>query len=191
MTTKLCFVDAETTGLKTEVNSIFELAMIIDIDNKMIARFCQNASPYEDDEISQEALEVTEKTEEEIRSYENTQQDLFELAHGFLTEHVDVFNPEDKLFFVGYNAYFDYRFMRALWEEQQDQYFGSIFWFPYIDMMSIVGWATLKERVEMNLPNFKLYTVARALGLDVKESNLHTAMYDVRLARMIYYKLEA
>ena len=36
------------------------------------------------------------------------------------------------------------------------------------------------------MPNFQLHTVAQTLGLEVDESKLHDASYDVLLTRQIY-----
>lgn len=36
------------------------------------------------------------------------------------------------------------------------------------------------------MPNFKLKTVAKELGLDVEDDKLHDARYDVLLTRDIY-----
>lgn len=185
---KLCFVDTETTGTNSKENSIFELAAIIDIDGEYSGRFCENAKPFDGDVISKEALDKTGKAEEEIWSYSNDQGDLKLLYQKWLEEFVDPMDKTDKLHLVGYNAEFDYRFMRTLWEELEDKYFGSYFWFPYIDMMTILGWAMIKQRSE--LKNFKLYTIAHSMGVDVDPDKLHGAMYDCRLVRKLYYKME-
>jgi DNA polymerase-3 subunit epsilon len=36
------------------------------------------------------------------------------------------------------------------------------------------------------MENFKLMTVARTLGIEVDESQLHDALYDVKLTKEIY-----
>lgn len=188
MIIKNCFIDVETTGADQNKNSIFELAAIVDFDGKFEARFCMNARPFEDDEIQKEAMDKTRKTEEEIWGYKNTQKDLYLCFSEFLAENVDKFDRTDKMFFVGYNSEFDMRFVRQLWTEMGDKFFGSFFWFPDIDVMRVAAWAMMKERKE--IPNFQLFTIARSLGIKVVEDNLHTAMYDTRLVRQIFYKLE-
>jgi DNA polymerase-3 subunit epsilon len=42
----------------------------------------------------------------------------------------------------------------------------------------------LEKRVAME--NFKLMTVARAVGIEIDESKLHDAQYDIELTRTIY-----
>ena len=42
----------------------------------------------------------------------------------------------------------------------------------------------LEKRVAM--PNFKLMSVARAVGIEIDESRLHDAQYDIELTRTIY-----
>lgn len=185
---KVCFIDTETTGANLEINSIFELAAILDIDGKYTSRFCENAKPFDGDKIHPEALKVTGKTEEEIWGFPKSQRRLKRDFQNWMTDYVDPMDKEDKMHFVGYNASFDYSFARRLWEEMDDPYFGSFFFFPYIDIMTICGWALMSERTQVK--DFKLFTVAHAMGITVNEEKCHGAMYDCRLARSIYYALE-
>jgi len=39
------------------------------------------------------------------------------------------------------------------------------------------------------MPNFKLMTVAKHLKIEVDESRLHDALYDIHLTKMIYDKV--
>lgn len=43
----------------------------------------------------------------------------------------------------------------------------------------------LRER-RPHMPNFKLMTVARELGIEVDESRLHDAEYDIELTKAMY-----
>ena len=65
-------------------------------------------------------MEVTGKTEEEIWGYSLDQEDLKLNFQKWLEEFVDPMDKADKLHFVAYNAEFDYRFIRTLWEELED-----------------------------------------------------------------------
>ena len=186
---KICFVDTETTGAEpAEDYSIFEIACILDIDGKFESRFCMNARPIDGQKIDPEALQTTRKTEEEIRSYKNSQKDLYECFYEWCGSHVDPFNKKDKMHFCGYNSGFDMNHVRELFNRHKNIYFGSLFWFPDIDVMRVAAWALMKERTKLS--NFKLYTVAGAMGLDVKVGNFHNAMYDTRVVRQMYYYLE-
>jgi DNA polymerase-3 subunit epsilon len=43
----------------------------------------------------------------------------------------------------------------------------------------------LKDRRKL-MPNFKLSTVAKELGMEVKDESLHDAVYDIELTEKIY-----
>jgi DNA polymerase III epsilon subunit-like protein len=87
---------------------------------------------------------------------------------------------------VGYNARFDADFIRSFFEKCGDQYFGSWFWFPPIDVMNLALIKLMDKRATM--PNFKLATVANVLGLE-PEGRLHEAHADIRLTQQIFNNL--
>ena len=66
---KVLYFDVETTGLDALRCSIVQLAGIIDVDGVEKERFNIFMRPFENSEISQEALKVIGKTKEEINSY--------------------------------------------------------------------------------------------------------------------------
>jgi DNA polymerase-3 subunit epsilon len=186
--TKMLFIDTETTGLFENRHHIWELGCILDVDGKQKDKFHMKARPPKGAPIVTEALHACGKTVEEICNYKNTQVDLKEMFEEWLSQWVDKFDRDDKMFFIGYNASFDYNFCRALWKNHDDNYFGSFFWFPYLDVMTIAAWALIDKRGL--LANFKMQTVAKAMGFEVKDDMYHGAMFDARMARRIYYKLE-
>ena len=185
---KLLFVDTETTGQFEHIHHIWEVAAIYDEDGKFKSKFEMKAAPPPNAKYNKEALDSCGVVMEDLWEIKHDQRDLKETFEAWLSELVDKFDSDDKLFFCGYNAEFDYRFLRRLWKDHDDNFFGSFFWFPYIDLMSISAWALVKQR--HLLPNFKLFTVAKAMGLPVDKNKQHTAMYDCRVVRQIYYSLE-
>ena len=86
---------------------------------------------------------------------------------------------------VGFNCQgFDGQFLRKFWADNNDKYFGSYFWPNTLDVYVL---ATLKLMERRHLmPNFKLHTVAKELGIEVDESQLHDALYDCRLAKQMF-----
>ena len=102
-----------------------------------------------------------------------------------LCKHVDKFNKKDKFFLVGYNnAAFDNQFLRGFFLQNGDNYFGSWFWANSIDVMVLATSFIGNRRSEMD--NFKLSTVAKFLGIQVSEDNLHDAFYDIYLTKAIF-----
>lgn len=102
-----------------------------------------------------------------------------------LAKYVDKFNKKDKFFLVGYNnASFDNQFLRGFFLQNGDNYFGSWFWSNSIDVMVLASNKLVERRAEME--NFKLSTVAKFLGIQVSEDNLHDAFYDIYLTKAIF-----
>jgi DNA polymerase-3 subunit epsilon len=186
---KILFIDTETTGLFEHINHIWQIAAIYDEDGKFKAKFEMKAAPPPDAKFNKDSLETSNITMEELWEIKNDQRDLKEMFEAWLSELINKFNSDDKMFFAAYNsATFDYPFCRQLWKNHNDNFFGSFFWFPDLDIMRIAAWALNKQR--HLLPNFKLATVAKAVGIPIDTSKQHSAMYDCRIARQIYYAIE-
>ena len=114
-------------------------------------------------------------------------EDTYKKFEALLSSHVNKYNKGDKLFFIGYNAKFDSDFVRQFMSLNNNKYYGSYFWNPYIDLMTIAASQLMNERDSM--PDFKLATVARMLGLDVDNERLHDAEYDIYITMRIYSRL--
>jgi len=185
---KLCFIDTETTGINPATNGIIQIAGIIaQEENKVITeleRFNFNVKPFEKDIIDLEALKVSGVTLEQINDYPLPKA-IYQALTGIFSEYCDKYNKSDKMFFVGYNAKFDYDFMRAFWEKNNDKYFGSWFYFPYIDVMQFA----IKELYDVRamLPNFKLQTVCDLLKVSA-DGNFHDAMKDIEVTKILFEK---
>jgi len=181
---KLFFCDIETTGLYPSKHSIWQLAAIIDEDGQTLDEFKSNIKPTGDrDEKIADMIpdtEVLDKYPVGKLVYE----ELLEL----LTQHIDKFNREDKLHFIGYNSSFDYQFMRtSFFKHMKDKFFGSWFWNPPIDVMQMAAKHLMNKRHE--LADFKLMTVAEYMGVKVDEEMAHDALYDIKITRELYYTL--
>ena len=70
-------------------------------------------------------------------------------------------------------------------EDHGDMFFGSFFFFPPIDVMNTAIFNCIRQR--HLLPNFKLGTIAKHLGMDMV-GDLHDAMVDIRLTADIFFK---
>lgn len=105
-----------------------------------------------------------------------------------LAKYVDKFDKKDKFHLVGYNnAGFDNSFLRAFFVQNGDNYFGSFFWADSIDCYVLASNLFKKKRASFE--NFKQMTVAKRLGIEVDESKLHDAEYDIDLCMQIYNKV--
>lgn len=168
MTSKLLFFDLETTGVKFWRNGIHQIGGIVDIDG-------------------QEALDVAGVTLEQVQSYQPMEEGYRRLV-GILSKYVNKFDKRDKMHLVGYNnAGFDNSFLRALFQQCGDKYFGSWFYPNCMDVYVMVTPFLMGVRNDME--NFKLMTVAKTMGIEIDENKLHDATYDIELTRDIFYKI--
>lgn len=184
---KILFFDTETTGVDPKVNAIHQLTGALEIDGVIVWEFDYHIRPFENAVIVPEALAVGGVTLEQIMEY-----DLAGTVYSnFVTnldKHCDRFNKKDKIFLCGYNsAAFDNAFLRAMFDRNWSKYFGSYFWSSPLDVFILASFKLMKIRPY--LPDFKQGTVAKALGIEVDESKLHNAKYDLQILMEIYRKL--
>ena len=184
---KLLFFDVETTGVKHWENGIHQLSGAVIIDGKVKEKFNFKIKPDPSVKIEAQALEVSGITIADLANYPE-QKEIYKKFTSLLSKYVDKYQKVDKFFLVGYNnAAFDNSFLRGFFDQCGDRFFGSYFWAGAIDVMVL---ALHKLRHERHLlANFKQGTVAKYLGIDVDESRLHDAEYDVWVLHEIYKKV--
>lgn len=195
MQEKLFFFDLETTGVKFWKNGIHQIAGAIRIDGEIKERFDFKVKPFERAEIEEESLKVAGVTKEQVLNYPSMEV-VFAQISATLSNYVDKFSKTDKFHLVGYNnAGFDNPFFRAFFvqnaitekERQYGNYFGSWFWSDSLDVMVLASNKLRAERHKM--VDFKQSTVAKYLGIQVDESRLHDAQYDIDICMKIFDKV--
>ena len=180
---KYFFCDVETTGFDPKKNGILEIGGIIEYEGTY-EEFVFKCQPHLKDEIAQEALDVNKITTEEIKTFPTAKETYTKLIR-LLDKHINKYDRTDKFQFVAYNAPFDSNFIREFFKKSGNNFYGSYFFHPYIDVMTITALRLRKERPSM--PSFHLKDAAKKIGLDVEEEKLHGAMYDILLTREVYY----
>lgn len=181
---KLLFFDLETTGVNPGRNGIHQISGEIVIDGVSKEQFDFHVQPNPKAIIEEEALKVAGVTREQVMAYPPMSQVYSEFV-AMLGKYVDKYDKKDKFFLVGYNnAAFDNQFLRGFFLQNSDQYFGSWFWSNSIDVMVLASAFLMNKRTEME--NFKLSTVAKFLGVDVDDKDLHNALYDIALTKAVY-----
>jgi DNA polymerase-3 subunit epsilon len=184
---KFIFIDLETTGIPCPESGLIQLAGAIEFDGEEKESFDIRIRPFPNDAISEEALEVNGVSREDLEGYEDPKV-AFRKFVDILGRYVDRYDKLDKFHLVAYNAKFDADHLRAWFEKNGDGFFGSWFWHPPLDVMSLAAIGLMRKRPA--LENFKLVTVAETLGLQVDEARSHEAMYDIGLTREIFRKLQ-
>ena len=185
-TTKF-FYDLETTGLDSHKNAIHQIAIIVEVNGKIVESLDWKIRPFEGAKLDPIALKVGNVVEAQIMSYPDSTE-VFKRLKSMLSKYVDKYDKTDKMHLVGFNnRYFDDRFLRAWFEREGDSYFGAWFWADSLDVMVLASQRLIHERHRMK--NFKLMTVAETLGVEVEEAKLHDGVYDVAITREAYNKI--
>lgn len=184
---KLFFYDLETTGVRFWKNGIHQISGKIVIDGETKETFNYKVQPYKDALIEDEALAVAGITREDLLEY-TPMVEVYTSLRQMLAKYVDKYNKMDKFHLVGFNnASFDNQFFRAFFTQMGDNYFGSWFWADSHDVMVMASVHLADVRHRMT--NFKLATVAKEFGIEVKDESLHDALYDIELTEQIYNKI--
>jgi DNA polymerase-3 subunit epsilon len=181
---KLLYLDLETTGLNPNENAIIELSGILEVNEKPQESFSIYMRPDTDQIINSDALNAIGLDLNTIERYPS-QEIGYSRFIKILEKYVNPYDKNDKLFLVGYNIHgFDVPFLRNFFERNHNKYFGSYFYHPSIDVMLLASYFSMRQRD--NLPNFKLPTIAKSLGISVDDARLHSALYDVTITRDIF-----
>ena len=181
---KILYYDLETTGTDERKHGIHQMSGMLEIDGEVVEEFDYRVQPNLKAKLEPEALAVGRVTEEQIMAYEPMDK-VYRRFTAMLQKYVNKFDKSDKIYLCGFNsADFDNRFLRAWFKQNSDSYFGSFFYGEDLDVRILAAQYLLNRRAGME--NFKLMSVARELGIDVDESKLHDALYDIELTRACY-----
>ena len=180
---KIFWNDVETTGLDPKRNDIISLACIIEIDGVIKEEFKLNIQPFDWNNIEMSALKINGITIEQLKTF-ILPKEAHKKLKSYLKKYVDPYNRNDKFQFAGYNNDFDIKFMSEFFKKCGDKYFGP--WIDYhrLDPQVLLQFLHLKG--DINLPNYKLETVAKYFGINI---NAHDAMSDIKATREIVQKL--
>ena len=185
---KYLWIDLETTGLDPVRHGVIQIAGIVEIDGEIKEEFNFKVRPFKGDGVSLDSIMAHGISIEEMKSYKPPNE-IYRKLTKLLSKYVQVYDKSDKFHLLGYNAKFDYDFLRKWFEKNHDTYMGSYIWFPPLDIMNLACFYLSTERA--TIKNFKLDSVARAVGLKPKEGLLHDASYDIRLTRDLYQALRS
>lgn len=187
--TKFLFIDTETTGKDVQKAGLHQLSGFIVIDNQIKESFDIKVKPFSGCQIENEALETCNISYNEL--YGNKarleDKDAYICFNHLLCKYIDKFDKSDKFIVVGYNVRFDIEILSNLYLRNEDEYFFALVYGNYIDVMSLATQVLLNERNLME--DFKQGTVAKYIGLEISEDNLHNSMYDIKVCYQIYSKI--
>jgi len=183
MSSKIFWIDSETTGLIPNVHAMIQIAGLIDIDGEVVSTYHTNIRPHPGARIDKKALEVNQTKELDLSSFPD-HYEVYSRLTSLLESHIGKYDPSDKFILAGYNVGFDEGFLRALFKACGDLYFGSYFAWPKIDVAGLIAEEYCKG---LRNVNFKLETMCSHYGIPIKA---HNALEDIIATRNLYYKLK-
>ena len=182
---KRIFVDTETTSVNRLTCGLWQIGGIIQA-GKRVEEFQFECDIFREDDVSQEALDLHGLTMEML----SAKPDPIQVNGQFqelLGKYVDKYDRFDKFFFINFGAEFDSEVIRQWFEKCGDDFYGSWFWHPPIDLMPLAMHYLMKKRSDMR--NFKLHSVLEALNIPFETDKLHGALYDGKAAMELYYTI--
>lgn len=185
---KILFVDCETTGLEPDVNGVHQIAGQIVISGKIVEEFNLQFKPMESEKIEPEALAVSGLERKDLDSREMESRRAYTVFDKMMCTHVDKFNKNDKMVIAGYNCNFDAQFLNAWYRKHGNRYFfGLCHGGAYLDGLTLAIMAEIKLGRRLFLPDRKLGTVAKCLGVPL--DNAHDALADIRATKAVISEL--
>lgn len=182
---KVFWFDTETSGLNPSKHGIIQIAGIIEIDGEeveQVALYSNCATK----QIDSKALEVNGYTLKQIADFPS-ESALYHHLHALFSRYIDPYDKTDKLVAGGYNVSFDLQFLRQLWYENNDKFFGSFFAFGTLDPSSIfryLQWLGIITDYDYSL---RLTDIATYFGIST--DNAHDALADIIMTRKIMNNL--
>jgi DNA polymerase III subunit epsilon len=175
-TMKIFWFDCETSGIDPVRNGIIQLAYAVEIDDH-IQDHGEFFSNCEGKEIDDGALQVNGFTREQIAGFPPPREMYLQLS-SLLNIYVDKYDKEDKFTAGGFNVNFDMGFLRQLWSDCGDSYFGSWFSFGVIDPAQIIRFLQYCGSTRF-YSSAKLVDIAKAYKID--STGAHNAFTDIKM----------
>ena len=183
MITKRIFIDTETTSEDQKRAGVFQIAGIIEYE-KICEQFDFHCNIFDGDLVEDSAFKTNEMSIEKIMKFPDPVS-VFQQFIGLLSKHVDRYNKNDKFTAIGYFSEFDAQILRNWFKKNRDDFFGSYFWHPWIDVAQLAAYVYQEDRDIF--PNFRLGTIAYAMALvnDKEDKILHNALIDAKITQQM------
>lgn len=183
MDKKILYIDCETTGVDHRHHDIIQISLIIEVNNVIKEKHNIFMQPSRYDNIDPTALEIQNRTVDEIKSYP-TQDDGYKKIISVFNRYIDRYNKKDKFDYVGYNVHFDINFLFQFFKRNNNPYLFSYIG-NKIDVYGLLQFLVATNKInDMNhLPNLRLQTVCDAFGVHI---DAHDSMSDIEATRELF-----
>ena len=187
---KQIFIDTETTGVNRETCGLYQIAGIIECGKRKEV-FNFKFDIFEGCSVDESAFKTNGMSLEKIAQFADPTES-YEKFIKLLDKYVDKYDKKDKFTFIAYGAEFDADVLRAWFQRNDDDYYGSWFFHPAVDVMNMAAYHYRFERNQF--ANFKLKTVAEYMKITkpifAEESDFHDALFDADITYQMFKQLE-
>jgi DNA polymerase III subunit epsilon len=183
---KVFYFDTETSGVNDRENGIIQLAYMLEIDGT-IEKEGELFSNCEGKQITERALEINRYTPDMIKGFPPPS-DMYKKLHALFNKYVNAYDRTDKMIAAGYNADFDLRFLRRLWFDNGDKFFGSFFAFGILDPGPLFRYLQWKNIIPFEDAKMTLTDIATYFAIDTTDA--HDALADIKMTREILLKID-
>lgn len=180
---KILWLDTETTGVECPKNDTIQIAGIIEINKKVEQEFNFRCRPINPANVSMEALQIQNRTLDEIRKWPDPK-DTMDCVVNVFDQHISKYDKEDKFTVIGHKVQFDLDMIAAQAAKVGFKYLYSYIGGYNVDTLQLAVLARMMGR--LNTANLKLETLAKHFGYELKS---HDAMNDVRATRAVGQQL--
>ena len=208
---KILWCDVETTGLDSNKHGIIQLALLMDIDNKIVDSLLLNIQPFDEDmtgfvlneqELNFGSIKENTAAMDEAKlpvgnlKYADllinmSPKDAYNKLTAFLNKYINRYEKvsitaDKKAWFGGYNAQFDLNFMKQFFLKNGDKWLASYIRWRLLDPMYLLYNQDYLVEEDKRLPSMKLGEVCIHYEIDHIP---HDPMSDIKATRKLWYML--
>lgn len=186
---KVLYFDVETTGTDPSVHEITQLALIVEIDGKVVEEANFTCQPTRWDKIDPGALATTGVSIETLKTYQTPALMYYQLSR-LLSKYISKYTRmPDKFYPAGHNVEFDLKFLDAFLRQHGDanmKQWGALTYQNYraIDSRGLANFHFFNGHLQ-ELPDVKLGTLCKHFGIEI---DAHDALSDIRATRNLIGK---
>jgi DNA polymerase III subunit epsilon len=181
---KTLWMDLETTGLDPIKDKIVEIAIIYENGEEL-----KTFHKYVYYDVYPESFEyvknINNLNEDFLKEKGVKESEMYIDLLAFLNSIIEQFDREDKAVIAGYCVNFDIQFLRSLFLNYSNKFYGSYFVSCYVDVFCFI--ADEVKRDKLKLDNYKLKTVCDYYKVDIKA---HSAMSDIESTKQLYKRIQ-
>jgi DNA polymerase III alpha subunit (gram-positive type) len=182
---RILWVDVETTGLDANQHHIVQIAATAEYGSKIEDFSIYIKPPIFPMDYDLAAGRVTGLTKDYLVKNGVSIQDAYVKFKEFLCGYIKPNSKVNKFFLAGKNIGFDRKFLEAFFIHNEDE-FIKYFYPLEINVDTLVAY--LISGREINPKNQRLETIAQALEISLAGIDLHNAIDDIKLTRLVFKK---